>query len=267
MSAPEVSGAVLMGDPRRKALRPRSVVAGRSAIRQRSGPSRAHRRQRVGCPWWFSAEHARSPPKPPPHANQSHYSSDVVAHADKPIFHAVSADEWEQWIVGDTTGAGVRLRLRKKSSKMPGITYVDALDVALCHGWIDGQRQSDDADYFLQAFTPRRSRSPWSQTNRDNVERLIAAGRMLANGHAEIERAKQDGRWDAAYRQRGAPVPEDLSAALSASPAAAATFAGLSSQNRWAIVFRLGNVKRPATRERKLNEFISMLEQGTSIHP
>lgn len=191
----------------------------------------------------------------------------VVAHADKPILYVTAPEEWERWIEGDTTGGGVRLRLRKKSSTKPGITYAEALDVALCHGWIDGQVQSQDEDFFLQAFTPRRARSPWSQVNREHVDRLIAAGRMRAGGHAEIERAKSDGRWDAAYRQRNAPVPEDLQAALAASPAAAQAFAGLSSQNRWAILFRLGNVKRAETRQRKLGEYILMLEQGRTLHP
>ncbi len=199
------------------------------------------------------------------HASRK-YGGGVVAHADKPILDFTAPGEWERWIEGDTTGGGVRLRLRKKSSTKPGITYVEALDVALCHGWIDGQTQSDDDDFFLQAFTPRRARSPWSQVNRQHVERLIAAGRMQAGGHAEIDRAKSDGRWDAAYRQRNAPIPDDLGAALAASPAAAEAFGALSSQNRFAILFRLGNVKRPDTRERKLREFIAMLEQGTTLH-
>ncbi len=138
--------------------------------------------------------------------------------------------------------------------------------MALCRGWIDGQIQSDDADFFLQAFTPRRSRSPWSQINRAHVERLINEGRMRPSGQAEIDRAKADGRWQAAYRQKTSTVPEDLQAALDASPSAAAAFARLTSQNRFAILFRLGNLKRAETRQRKLHEYVAMLERGESLH-
>jgi uncharacterized protein YdeI (YjbR/CyaY-like superfamily) len=192
----------------------------------------------------------------------------VVAHADKPVLYTTTAQEWEQWIEADTTGGGgVRLRLRKKSTTKPGITYAEALDVALCHGWIDGQIQAEDDDFFLQAFTPRRSRSPWSQINRGHVDRLIAAGRMRSGGQAEIDRAKADGRWDAAYRQRDAPIPDDLATALATSPAAAEAFAALSSQNRFAILFRIGNVERAETRQRKLAEYIAMLEQSKTLHP
>ncbi|MEO5723205.1 MAG: YdeI/OmpD-associated family protein, partial [Ilumatobacteraceae bacterium] len=116
-------------------------------------------------------------------------------------------------------------------------------------------------------FTPRRARSPWSQVNRERVERLIAVGRMRPTGQTEIDRAKADGRWDAAYRQRTATVPPDLQQALDASPGAAAAFADLSSQNRFAILFRLGNVKRQETQARKISEYIAMLERGETIHP
>ncbi len=190
----------------------------------------------------------------------------MVSHSDKPLVLFISPDEWERWIRNDATGAGVRLRLRKKSSTKPGITYAQALDVALCHGWIDGQSESDDDDYFIRAFTPRRARSPWSQVNRTHVERLISEGRMQTGGQAEIDRARADGRWDAAYRQRDAPVPEDFQAALAASPAAASAFADLSRQNRFAILFRLGSVKGPETRQRKLREFVTMLEEGSVFH-
>jgi len=190
----------------------------------------------------------------------------VVAHADKPIVLFTSAAEWARWIENASDDSGLRLRLRKTSSKLPGITYAEALDVALCHGWIDGQKQSDSQDYFLQAFTPRRSRSPWSKVNREHVARLIEEGRMRPGGQAEVDRAKADGRWDNAYRQKDDQVPEDFQAALDASPAAAATFAGLSKQNRFAFVFRLGNVKRAATRNRKIGEYVAILERGGSLH-
>ena len=191
----------------------------------------------------------------------------MVAHADKSILYVTSAAEWERWIEGAASGAGVRLRLRKKSSEKPGITYDEALDVALCHGWIDGQRQADDGDFFLQSFTPRRARSIWSKVNREHVERLVAEGRMRPAGQAEVDRAVADGRWAAAYRQRDAAVPEDLRTALAASPAASVAFEGLSSQNRFAILFRLSNVKRAVTRERKVQEFVTMLEEGRTLYP
>ena len=190
----------------------------------------------------------------------------VVAHEDKPIVLFTSAAEWARWIENASDDAGLRLRLRKKSSKLPGITYAEALDVALCHGWIDGQKQSDSKDYFLQAFTPRRPRSPWSQVNREHVARLIDEGRMTPGGRAEVARAKADGRWDNAYRQKHDQVPEAFQAALDTNPAAAATFAGLSKQNRFAFVFRLRNVKRADTRERKIGEYVAVLERGESLH-
>jgi uncharacterized protein YdeI (YjbR/CyaY-like superfamily) len=190
----------------------------------------------------------------------------VVAHSDKPIQLFTTTAAWEKWIENATDEGGVRLRLRKKSSILPGITYAEALDVALCHGWIDGQKQSDDDDYFLQAFTPRRARSPWSKVNREHVARLIDEGRMRTGGQAEVDRAKADGRWEAAYRQKDDDIPTELQAALDFSPIAADAFAGLSRQNRFAIVFRLSNAKRAETRKRKVAEYIAMLERGESLH-
>lgn len=186
----------------------------------------------------------------------------MVSFADKPLLIVSTVDEWERWIVEVGEPAGVRLRLRKKSSAQPGITYDEALDVALCHGWIDGQIGRYDEHYTLQAFTPRRARSPWSQRNRDFVDRLIADGRMRPGGLAEVERAKADGRWDAAYRQKDAPVPEDLRAALDGNAAASEQFARLDAQNRWAILFRLSQLKRPETRERNIRKYVEMLARG-----
>lgn len=186
---------------------------------------------------------------------------------DKPVLHVDTGEEWETWLAADTERVGVRLRLRKKASTRPGITYAEALDIALCFGWIDGQAGALDEDYHLQVFTPRRPRSVWSQRNRDHVGRLIAEGRMRPTGLVEVERAKSDGRWDAAYRQKGAPVPDDLQAALDASPEATAQFAKLSSQNRFAILFRVNGVKREQTRAAKIAGFIAMLERGETVHP
>lgn len=191
----------------------------------------------------------------------------MAAVSDKPVLAVDSVEEWEAWLAANPDADGVRLRLRKKSSTQPGITYDEALDSALCFGWIDGQSGRLDDDYSLRVFTPRRSRSMWSQRNREHVERLSQAGRMRPAGLAEVERARADGRWDAAYRQKGAAVPDDLQAALDASPAARAFFAELSAQNRFAILFRIGNVKREATRAAKIQTFVTMLEQGQTPHP
>ena len=191
----------------------------------------------------------------------------MVGVNDKPILAVETAADWEQFLEASPDSDGVRLKLRKTASAMPGITYAEALDVALCFGWIDGQAGSLDEHHHLRVFTPRRPRSMWSQRNRDHVERLTALGRMRATGQLQIDRAKADGRWDAAYRQKGTEVPPDLQAALDASPAAAAFFAQLSSQNRFAIVFRIGNVKRADTRARKIATFVEMLERGETLHP
>ena len=186
----------------------------------------------------------------------------MVGVKDKPILEVDTLAEWETFLEGHPDNDGVRLRLRKSASRKPGITYAEALDAALCFGWIDGHAGKLDDDYHLQVFTPRRKRSMWSQRNREYVERLTADGRMRPAGQLQIDLAKADGRWDAAYRQKGADVPTDLQAALDASPAAAAFFAKLSSQNRFAMVFRVGNVKRADTRARKIAEYVAMLERG-----
>ena len=140
----------------------------------------------------------------------------MVSFADKELLVVATPQEWERWLIEKGTDDGVKLKLRKRSSNAPGLTYDEALDVALCHGWIDGQVARFDDDYVLQAFTPRRRNSPWSQRNVGHVERLIAAGLMREGGQAEIDRAKADGRWDAAYQVKDAPVPDDLRAALDA---------------------------------------------------
>jgi uncharacterized protein YdeI (YjbR/CyaY-like superfamily) len=163
------------------------------------------------------------------------YRSRMVAASAKPELHVDTVDEWERWLESDPDPDGVRLRVRKVASNKPGITYAVALDVALCFGWIDGQKQSLDADYFLQVFTPRRPRGVWSKVNIEHAARLIEDGRMRPAGLREIERAKADGRWDAAYRQRDGAIPPELQAALDADPAIAAAFAAQSRRtgSRW----------------------------------
>lgn len=190
----------------------------------------------------------------------------MVAHADKPELHVDTVAERERWLASEPGPDGVRLRLRKTASRKPGITYAEALDAALCVGWIDGQKQALDADYFLQAFTPRRPRSPWSKVNVAHVARLIDEGRMQPAGQREIDRAKADGRWDAAYRQRDNDIPAELQAALEADPQVAAAFAAQSAQNRFAMTFRVANLKRPESRAARTAEYVAMLKRGETLH-
>jgi len=190
----------------------------------------------------------------------------MVGHADKPVLHVDSVAQWEAWLDSDPDPNGVRLRLRKKASTRPGITYAEALDVALCFGWIDGQSQSVDADYYLQSFTPRRPRSIWSKVNIGHVSRLIEEGRMRPQGQHEIDRAKADGRWDNAYRQRDGELPAELQEALSADPEVAAAFAAQSAQNRFAMSFRVANLKRPASRAARAAQYVAMLKRGETLH-
>jgi uncharacterized protein YdeI (YjbR/CyaY-like superfamily) len=170
----------------------------------------------------------------------------------------------EQHAVSD----GVRIKIAKKATGIPTVTHEEALDVALCYGWIDGQRDRFDDEWFLQRFTPRRRRSNWSKVNRAKAERLIEEGRMRPGGLAEIERALADGRWDAAYdAQSTATVPDDLQKALDENPAAAAFFATLNSQNRYAILHRVQDAKRPETRARRIEKFVAMLNEGSKLYP
>ncbi|TFC06792.1 YdeI/OmpD-associated family protein [Cryobacterium mannosilyticum] len=189
------------------------------------------------------------------------------ANADKPILLFETVADWEAWLEQNAGHDGVRLQLRKKKSVVPGITYPLALESALCFGWIDGQAGSLDDDYHLQVFTPRRARSVWSQRNQGLVAALIADGRMRPAGHAEIDRARADGRWEVAYRQKDSPVPEDLRVALDANPAASSAFATLDSQNRFAILFRINAVKRAQTRAAKIAGYVEMLADGRAIYP
>ncbi|WP_344066605.1 YdeI/OmpD-associated family protein [Microbacterium pumilum] len=190
----------------------------------------------------------------------------MVAASPKPELHVDTVEEWERWLESDPGLDGVRLRVRKAASKRPGISYADALDVALCFGWIDGQKQSLDADYFLQVFTPRRPHGLWSKVNTEHAARLIEEGRMRPAGHREINRAMADGRWDAAYRQRDGEIPRELQAALDADPAIAAAFAAQSAQNRFAMAFRVSHLKRPETRAARVAQYVAMLERGETIH-
>lgn len=176
---------------------------------------------------------------------------------------------FEQWLSRNHAKApGIRIHIAKKASGIRSIDYAQALEVALCYGWIDGQSKSIDSEWYWQRFTPRRARSLWSKRNRTIVARLIEEGRMCAAGQAEIDRAKADGRWDAAYDSpAAATIPPDLAAALRQSAAAKKFFDSLDRQNRYAILHRLMTAKKPETRAKRLATFIEMLKEQRTIHP
>jgi uncharacterized protein YdeI (YjbR/CyaY-like superfamily) len=178
-------------------------------------------------------------------------------------------EDWRSWLGVHYEGSpGVLLLIAKKGSARRTVSYAEALEVALCYGWIDGQKQRHDDSSWLQKFTPRGARSVWSKLNRDRAEALIASGEMRPPGLAEVERAKADGRWADAYDSpRTAVVPGDLQAALEAHPEAKAFFETLNSANRYAIVWRLQTAKKTETRERRLRQFIQMLERHEKLHP
>jgi uncharacterized protein YdeI (YjbR/CyaY-like superfamily) len=178
-----------------------------------------------------------------------------------------SSEAFDTWLAEHHQSADeIWIRIFKKASGKPTITPVEAIDVVLCWGWIDAIRKSWDEQSFVQRYVPRGRKSVWSQINRDNVARLIAEGRMTEHGLRHVDAAKADGRWDAAYKI-GMEAPADLIAAIEASPAARATYLTLSSQNRFALTFRLGNIKTPAGRDKKIRTFVDMLERGETIHP
>ena len=184
-----------------------------------------------------------------------------------PTMSFTSVAAWEDWLEANHGTPGVWIKVAKKGSGIESLTTAEALEVALCFGWIDSRREGLDEEYFLQRYTPRRPRGRWSRINREKVERLIAAGRMRPSGLAEVERAKADGRWDSAYDgPRAATVPDDLRRELDARPGAKAFFETLSSQNRYAILYRLDSAKKPETRSRRLAKFVAMLEAGETIY-
>ena len=184
-----------------------------------------------------------------------------------PILSFAGSAEWEAWLEANPDAAGLWLRIAKKGNATPSVTYAGALDVALCHGWIDGQKRGDDAHWFLQRFTPRRARSLWSKINVGHVERLIAEGRMRAGGLREVEAARSDGRWDAAYAgSAGMEVPAELEAALKAHPKAREAFATLDRANRYAICWRVATAKRAQTREARAADLVEKLARGETPH-
>jgi uncharacterized protein YdeI (YjbR/CyaY-like superfamily) len=188
---------------------------------------------------------------------------------DLPVLAFGSLQSWRDWLAGHhQTSSGLWLKIAKKGSATPTVSYAEAIDGALCYGWIDGQKGKLDDEYWLQRFTPRKPRSRWSKINREKAERLIAEGRMQPAGLREVEAARADGRWDAAYEgQATATVPPDLARELDLNPVAKEFFATLNSVNRYAILYRIQDAKRAQTRADRIAKYIAMLNEHKTIHP
>ena len=196
----------------------------------------------------------------------------MTAREGEPTPELVVADlaAWRCWLADHATASGgVWLVLAKKGTTQPtSLTYDEALDEALCHGWIDGQLAGGNEGTFRRRFAPRRARSTWSKRNVAIVERLVAEGRMRPSGLAAVQRARADGTWDAAYAGAATiEVPEDFQAALAANRAASAVFARLDAANRYAVLYRIATARRPDTRARRIEQLVDMLAQGETIHP
>jgi uncharacterized protein YdeI (YjbR/CyaY-like superfamily) len=188
---------------------------------------------------------------------------------DLPMIRFEGPDAFTAWLdEHHASSPGIWLQLAKKASGTKSVTYAEAVEVALCHGWIDGQKQSHDDASWLQKFTRRGPKSLWSKINRQKVEDLVASGRMRPQGLAEVLRAKKDGRWDQAYDSpKAATVPDDLKAALEKNAKAKASFAALNGANRYAILFRVQTAKKAETRARRIEELVAMLARGEKLHP
>lgn len=191
------------------------------------------------------------------------------ASADDPIRLFSNQEAWTAWLEKHHRKSdGLWLRVAKKGSGLQSVSYGEALEAALCYGWIDGQKRGESEQAWLQRFLPRSAKSIWSKINREKALALIASGEMKPAGLAAIEEARKNGRWDSAYDSPGnATVPADLQAALDASPNAAAFFKTLNSANRYAILWRIQTVKKAETRTRKIEQFIAMLDRREKFHP
>jgi uncharacterized protein YdeI (YjbR/CyaY-like superfamily) len=188
---------------------------------------------------------------------------------DLPILAFETQQDWEAWLnENQAASKGIWLKVAKKEAAIPTVTYAEALEGALCYGWIDGQKASFDDQYWLQKFTPRRPKSVWSKVNCDKATALMAAGRMQPAGIRQVELAKADGRWDAAYdSQSKITVPDDFQRELDNNPEAKAFFSTLNSVNRYAILYRIHTAKKSATRAARIQKFIEMLEKHEKIYP
>jgi uncharacterized protein YdeI (YjbR/CyaY-like superfamily) len=186
----------------------------------------------------------------------------------RPILAFASLAEWEAWLDAEHARSdGVWIKFAKKGSGVPTVLYPEAVEAALCYGWIDSQMKSLDERFYIQKFTPRRAKSKWSRVNREKIEELMKQGRMRPAGLAEVELAKADGRWEAAYSSpANVEIPDDLQQALDASPKAAEFWAVLNKSNRYAVVYQLEDAKKPETRARRLEKFMGMLERGEKLY-
>jgi uncharacterized protein YdeI (YjbR/CyaY-like superfamily) len=185
-----------------------------------------------------------------------------------PTLAFASAKEWEAWLERHhATAPGVWIKLAKKGSGIPSVTYMEAVNVGLCYGWIDSQSKSLDDHQYVQRFTPRRARSPWSKINRAKAEEFIAQGKMRPAGMREVQAAQADGRWEAAYDgQRTIEVPPDLKKLLDKNAKAKRFFAALDSKNRYAVLHRIQQARKPETRARRIEQFVAMLAEGKKIY-
>jgi uncharacterized protein YdeI (YjbR/CyaY-like superfamily) len=186
---------------------------------------------------------------------------------DLPIVEVGDQRAWRAWLESNhASPVGVWLKLAKKGSPTPTVTYSEAIEEAICFGWIDGQARSHDEHFYLQRFTPRRPRSKWSQINREKATRLLAEGRVRPSGLAQIEAAKADGRWDAAYPAQGAAtVPDDFRRALDQNPKAKEFFETLTGTTRYAFLYRLHNVTKPEARAKRIANYIELLDDGKTL--
>jgi len=201
-------------------------------------------------------------------SSDSKSSATADANAEPPLL-LEDQETWFCWLrKNHATSSGVWLRIARKSANARSVSYLQAVDAALCFGWIDGQKKSDDESYWLQRFTPRSEKSIWSKINREKAIRLIELGQMNAAGLREVERAKRDGRWDGAYDSpSGATIPADFQAVLNRIPRAKAFFATLDSRNRYAVLFRIQTAKKAETRAKRIKQFAEMLSRHEKIHP
>jgi uncharacterized protein YdeI (YjbR/CyaY-like superfamily) len=192
-----------------------------------------------------------------------------MADSKLPIQYFAGRLEWEAWLEANhDSSRGLWMRFAKKASRYTSVSHPDALEAALCYGWIDGQKDTDDEGWWLQKFSPRSRRSIWSKINRERVEELTKRGLMKPSGLKEATQAKEDGRWDVAYDSvRGSVVPDDLQTALDSSPKAKAFFGTLNSKNRYAVLFRIQTAKKAETRAKRVAQFVGMLERQELIHP
>jgi uncharacterized protein YdeI (YjbR/CyaY-like superfamily) len=189
--------------------------------------------------------------------------------ADEPVLAFPAVDDWAGWLAAEhDTASGVWIRFAKKGTGIPSVRYAEVLDLALCYGWIDGQVRRLDEQFYVQRFTPRRPGSKWSKVNCAKATELIAAGRMRPAGLRQVELAKSDGRWAAAYDPpSGATVPADLRRELDRNDAARAFFDALDSHNRYAVLHRIQDAKKPETRARRIARYVAMLAANEKIHP